>query len=67
VLVVGTTDDPATPFSAAQHVAAQLAQGVLLTRRGTGHVASFSSGCVRSAVERYLVDLVPPAPGTVCS
>lgn len=66
ILVVGTTNDPATPFGWAQNVANTLDQGVLLTREGTGHVAILSSSCVRGAVETYLVNLAPPAPGTVC-
>lgn len=66
VLVIGTTADAATPFAWAQHVASTLSRGVLLTREGTGHVAILGSGCARAAVERYLVDLSPPAPGTVC-
>jgi pimeloyl-ACP methyl ester carboxylesterase len=66
VLVIGTTNDAATPFAWAQHVASTLSQGVLLTRDATGHVAILGSSCARAAVERYLVDLTPPAPGTVC-
>jgi pimeloyl-ACP methyl ester carboxylesterase len=66
-LVIGTTDDPATPFAWAQSVASNLEQGVLLTREGTGHVAYFSSSCVRGVVDAYLFDLALPAPGTVCS
>jgi pimeloyl-ACP methyl ester carboxylesterase len=66
ILVIGTTNDAATPFAWAQHVASTLSQGVLLTRDATGHVAMLGSGCVRAAIERYLVDLTPPAPGTVC-
>jgi pimeloyl-ACP methyl ester carboxylesterase len=65
-LVIGTTNDAATPFAWAQHVASTLSRGVLLTREGTGHVAILGSSCARAAVERYLVDLSPPAPGTVC-
>jgi pimeloyl-ACP methyl ester carboxylesterase len=66
-LVIGTTNDPATPYAWAQSVASALDQGVLLTRQGTGHVAYFSSSCVRGVVDAYLVDVTPPAPGTVCS
>jgi pimeloyl-ACP methyl ester carboxylesterase len=67
VLVVGTTGDPATPYAWARAVAAQFPHGVLLTRQGNDHVASFYSACVRSAVEAYLVAGAAPAPGTVCS
>ena len=66
-LVIGTTSDPATPYAWAQNVASTFAQGVLLTRRGTGHVAMLSSSCIRGLVATYLVNLTPPAPGTVCS
>jgi pimeloyl-ACP methyl ester carboxylesterase len=67
ILVVGTTSDPATPYPWAQSVASALEHGVLLTRRGTGHVAMLSSSCVRTAVGSYLVTGAPPAAGTTCS
>ncbi len=66
-LVIGTTNDPATPYAWAQNVASTFAQGVLLTRRGTGHVAMLSSSCVRGVIAAYLVNLAPPAAGTVCA
>ena len=66
VLVVGTTHDPATPYAWAQSLASELEHGVLLTREGDSHVALFSSSCVRAAFDAYLVDLVTPAPETVC-
>jgi pimeloyl-ACP methyl ester carboxylesterase len=65
-LVIGTTSDAATPFSWAQHVASTLSRGALLTREGTGHVAILGSSCARATVDRYLVDLTLPPPGTVC-
>jgi pimeloyl-ACP methyl ester carboxylesterase len=67
ILVVGTTQDPATPYPWAQGLAAQLAHGVLLTRVGQDHVAIFYSSCVRAYDEVYLVSVVAPPPGTVCS
>jgi pimeloyl-ACP methyl ester carboxylesterase len=67
IVVIGTTNDPATPFAWAQNVAATFEHGALLTREGTGHVAYFSSSCVRRVVDAYVVNLTPPAPGTVCS
>ncbi len=66
ILVVGNTGDAATPFEAAQRVAGQLDSGVLLTYRGTGHTSFNADACVRDVVQRYLVDLVAPAPGTEC-
>lgn len=67
ILVVGTTDDPATPYAWAVNVSKELDHGVLLTRDGEGHVAYFSSACVRDDVQTYLVSGMPPPPGTVCS
>lgn len=67
IVVVGSTGDPATPYSWAQALASQLSKGVLLTRVGEGHTAYLSSQCVRNAVDAYLVDLRPPAAGTRCA
>lgn len=67
IVVVGTTGDPATPYSWATSVARELRHGVLLTFEGEDHVAYFYSECVRDAVQTYLVNEVPPRPGLVCT
>lgn len=67
ILVVGTRNDPATPYAWAQSLASGLEHGALLTREGYDHVAIFTSACVRAADEATLVDLRLPAPGTVCA
>jgi pimeloyl-ACP methyl ester carboxylesterase len=67
ILVVGTTNDPATPYAWAVNVSKELQHGVLLTRDGDDHVAYFYSACVRGDVQAYLVDGLTPPPGTVCS
>ena len=67
ILVVGTTQDPATPLVWAQAMAKELRSGVLLQVAGKSHTAYLSGGpCVRSAVEDYLVQLKVPAVGTRC-
>jgi hypothetical protein len=67
ILVIGTTDDPATPFQWAQALASQLQKGVLLTHVGEGHTSlGTGSGCVDGAVTSYLVNLTPPPKGSVC-
>ena len=66
IVVVGSTGDPATPYAQSQGLAGELAQGVLVTRVGDGHTGYRSSGCVRRAVDDYLVKLVVPANGTTC-
>ena len=66
ILVLGTTNDPSTPYEWAVAVAAQLESGVLVTRQGDGHTA-FNTGnaCVDATVEQYLVEgVVPPADVT---
>jgi pimeloyl-ACP methyl ester carboxylesterase len=67
ILVVGTTNDPATPYAWAVSVAKELDRGVLLTHNGDDHVAYFYSACVRADVQTYLVSGQTPPPGTVCS
>ncbi|MFD7686117.1 alpha/beta hydrolase [Streptomyces sp. NPDC059781] len=67
VLVVGTTYDPSTPYSAARAMAGALADARLLTHSGHGHTALFNpSGCVNEYESRYLVDGTLPPPGTTC-
>ena len=66
ILVVGTTNDPATPYAWAVSVAKELDRGVLLTRDGDDHVAYFYSACVRADVQTYLVSGQTPPPGTTC-
>ena len=68
VLVVGTTNDPATPYVWAQSLASQLASARLLTWRGEGHTAyRRGSGCVDGAVDDYLLSGVLPGQDATCS
>ncbi|GHF40567.1 proteinase [Kitasatospora xanthocidica] len=67
ILVIGSTEDPVTPYPWAQRLAAGLAHGVLLTREGDGHTAYDKSACVRTAVAGFLVDGRMPAAGTHCA
>lgn len=67
ILVVGTTNDPATPYASAQKVASTLAKGHLLTYDGEGHTA-YNGGhdCVDAAVDAYLLDGTIPADSATC-
>lgn len=67
IVVVGTTGDPATPYTWAQALAGQLKSGVLVTWQGTSHVALYYSPCIRQIDAAYLADLTVPAAGTTCS
>jgi pimeloyl-ACP methyl ester carboxylesterase len=63
LMVIGTTNDPATPLIWAKTMATTFDNGVLIEHEGTGHTAYLRGGkCVRRIVESYLVDNnVPPA------
>jgi pimeloyl-ACP methyl ester carboxylesterase len=67
VLVVGATQDPATPYQGAVDLADALVNGALLTRDGTGHT-SYGGGndCIDDAVDTYLLTLELPPDDTVC-
>src|SRR4051794_39155174 len=67
MLILGTTNDPATPYQNSVALAARLPGSALLTHRGDGHTV-YTDGvpCVDDAVNRYLLDAVLPPPGTVC-
>ena len=67
IVVIGTTNDPATPYVWAQKMASTLSSGVLLTHVGQGHGAyGLSNSCVQGAVDTYLLDGTPPKVGTRC-
>ena len=66
-LLLGSRHDPATPYVWAQRAAAQLGpNATLATYNGWGHVSYGRSGCVTGVVDRYLIGLARPAPGTAC-
>lgn len=67
IVVVGTTNDPATPYEWSESLANQLEEGVLITRVGEGHTG-YNKGntCVDDAVEGFLLDDVVPEDGLRC-
>jgi pimeloyl-ACP methyl ester carboxylesterase len=67
ILVVGTVEDPATPYDWAKSLASQLSSGRLLTWEGSGHTA-FRRGnrCIDRAVEEYLISGTLPPEGKRC-
>lgn len=66
ILLVGATNDPATPYDDAVSVSHEIPGSVLLTREGNGHTSYFDSQCIQDAEDAYLIDLTLPAKGTVC-
>jgi pimeloyl-ACP methyl ester carboxylesterase len=67
ILLVGGTDDPATPYAWAQAVNKVMTGSVLLTREGNGHVSYDKSTCAKQAIDAYLINLTLPPAGTVCT
>lgn len=67
VVVLGTTNDPATPFEQAEDAARIITGSVLVTYEGDVHTAYRGlSACVDDAVTAYLVDLTAPPAGLTC-
>ncbi|KAB1644820.1 alpha/beta hydrolase [Gulosibacter chungangensis] len=67
VLVVATTNDPATPLKWAEAVAEQLESGVLVEFEGEGHIAySQGDACIVSTVDDYFIDGTVPEYGLTC-
>lgn len=66
LVVVSTTNDPATPYQAGVELAAQL-RADLVTYDGTQHTVAFSGvDCIDEPLVNYLVELVPPEDGLRC-
>ncbi len=67
IMVVGSTNDPATPYAGAVSLAAQLESGFMVTRNGEGHTA-YGSGntCIDDTVEAYFTAGTVPASDPQC-
>ena len=67
ILVVGTTNDPATPYSWAVTVSDTLAKGHLVTYDGEGHTAyNKSNSCVNDVVDEFFVNGTVPDSDPKC-
>lgn len=67
MLVIGTTNDPATPYEWAVTVANNLESGHLVTYNGEGHTAyNKSNACVNAVVEDFLLTGAVPASDPNC-
>jgi pimeloyl-ACP methyl ester carboxylesterase len=67
IIVIGTTNDPATPYAQAVSLSKQLSSGVLISYEGEGHTI-YAQGveCVDSAVDAYFIDGTVPASDPMC-
>jgi pimeloyl-ACP methyl ester carboxylesterase len=67
ILVIGTTNDPATPYIWAEALAKQLSSGVLITVEGDGHTAyNGDNDCVNQVVDEYFLDGTVPDDDPEC-
>lgn len=67
ILVVGTTNDPATPIEWSRSLTERLGNATMLEWDGEGHTAyGRSNQCVIDAVDGYMVDGVVPRSGMTC-
>lgn len=66
VVVISTTEDPATPYQAGVELAKQLG-ATLITYRGTQHTVAMNGiSCVDEPVIEYLTELTEPQPDLTC-
>lgn len=67
ILVIGTSNDPATPYVWAVALADQLENGHLVSYEGEGHTAyNKSNSCVDDTVDDYFIDGTVPATDPDC-
>lgn len=67
ILVIGTTNDPATPYASSVKLAGLLSSGVLITHEGEGHtVYNQGVACVDDVVDAFFVDGTVPAADPMC-
>jgi pimeloyl-ACP methyl ester carboxylesterase len=67
IVVVGTTNDPATPYRWAEALSDQLESAVLLTYEGEGHIAyDEKDSCINTPIDDYFVDGTVPKDGLTC-
>jgi pimeloyl-ACP methyl ester carboxylesterase len=67
IVVVGGTNDPATPIRWAQKMVGELGPNArLVTYTGEGHGQLLASSCVTNIEGALLADLELPGPDTVC-
>jgi len=68
VLVIGTTQDPATPYAWAKRLSDYIAGAHLITLKGEGHTGyGRGSACTDDAVDKYLTTGKTPIKNLICT
>ncbi|MEO8094512.1 MAG: alpha/beta hydrolase, partial [Pseudolysinimonas sp.] len=67
IIVIGTSNDPATPYANAVSLSKQLESGVLISYQGEGHtIYAQGVSCVDDAVDAYFIDGTVPSEDPNC-
>jgi pimeloyl-ACP methyl ester carboxylesterase len=67
IIVIGTSNDPATPYANAVSLSKQLSSGVLISYEGEGHtIYAQGVSCVDDAVDAYFIEGTVPASDPMC-
>ena len=67
ILVIGTSNDPATPYASSVSLANELASGVLISYEGEGHtIYNQGVACVDDAVNAYFTKGTVPSVDPMC-
>jgi pimeloyl-ACP methyl ester carboxylesterase len=66
IVVVGTINDPATPYAQTAKLANMLGNATVVTWQGQGHTAYPQTTCIRNTIDAYLINQTVPAAGTTC-
>jgi pimeloyl-ACP methyl ester carboxylesterase len=67
IMVIGTTNDPATPYVWAEGLAEQLESGFLVTNVGEGHTAyGMGNQCILDVVDNFFVNGTVPSSDPNC-
>jgi len=66
VLVIGTSNDPATPYEGTVKMARTLEGGVLIRVEANGHLGYLQSKCAQKVVDQYLADNKVPSADVEC-
>jgi pimeloyl-ACP methyl ester carboxylesterase len=68
IMVVATTNDPATPYAGGVSLSKQLSSGVLVTHKGEGHtIYAQGDTCIDTTVDAYLINGTVPKADPMCS
>lgn len=67
IMVIGTTNDPATPYANAVSLAKQLSSGFLVSYEGEGHtIYAHGVACIDDTVDAYLISGTVPDADPRC-